>query len=471
MNPLYNALPVFAQNLAFTLGGYWVARTRFSRFFHETLEEWERTMDGPLLHLRAEQRERLDRVMRHARENVPYYRNLPAPSHKYDPEEAIAETLARIDPLDKAVYRDRWSEFIARDIPPRRRIRVSTSGTTGTALRLWVTPERIAENFAAVWRQRRSYGVDLSDPNLTFNGRMIVPFRQKRPPFWRRNAYAKQTLFSVYHMSPENLPLYVDSVHDTPARYAQGYPSALHLVGRAMLEAGRPLPPGRLVAVFTSSESLLSFQRSVIEEAFGAPVRDHYAASEQAVSMTACRLNRLHVDMEYCIVEVELEEETDEYVRGPLLVTGLGNDVIPFLRYRIGDVGTMAKTPCPCGRPGDSFLEIEGRVEDYVLTPDGRLVGRLDHIFKEQLDVAEAQILQGRAGSVRVLVVPQPSWNADSERSLRKEIRARLGDEMEVEIARVTSIPREPNGKFRAVKSFVGNLGERGSVEPAGALS
>jgi phenylacetate-CoA ligase len=471
VNPLYNALPVFAQNLAFTLGGYWVARTRFSRFFHQTLEEWERTVHGPLLHLRAEQRERLDRLVRHARENVPYYRDLPRPSHRYDPDEAIADTLARIQPLDKATYRDRWQEFIARNISLRRQIRVSTSGTTGTALRLWVTPQRLAENFAAVWRQRRLYGADLSDPNLTFNGRMIVPAHQKRPPFWRRNAYAKQTLFSVYHMSPQHLPFYVEAIHATPARYAQGYPSALHLVGRAMLEAGRPLPPGRLVAVFTSSESLLSFQRAVIEEAFGAPVRDHYAASEQAVSMTACPLNRLHVDMEYCIVEVEPEEETETYVSGPLLVTGLGNDVLPFLRYRIGDVGTMAKTPCPCGRPGDSFFEIEGRVEDYVVTPDGRLVGRLDHIFKEQLDIGEAQIVQDRDGALRVLVVPQPSWSDDSERSLRKEIHARLGDEIRVEIVRVESIPREPSGKFRAVKSFEEKLGQRSALGLAGGVA
>ncbi len=462
MNPLYEALPVFAQNVANSIAGYWVARTRFSRYFDRTLAAWERSVSAPLLHLRAEQRERLDQIVRHAREHVPFYRGIPPPSQKYDPEEAIAATLASIKPLDKVLYRERWIEFLADNVPARRRVRISTSGTTGTALRLFATPERIAENFAAVWRQRRAFGANLEDPNLTFNGRMIVPFRQQRPPFWRRNAYAGQTLFSVYHMSPPNMPAYVEAVHATPARYAQGYPSALHLVARAMLAAGRPLPKGRLVGVFTSSESLLEFQRDAIEEAFGAPVRDHYAASELAVSMTACALNRLHVDMEYCIVEVEPVEETDAWVRGPLLVTGLGNDVLPFLRYRIGDIGRLAKTPCPCGRPGDSFLEIEGRVEDYVATPDGRLVGRLDHIFKQQLDVAEAQIVQERPDRIRVFVVPSRGWHDASEASLVQEIRKRLGDEIAIAIECVESIPREPNGKFRAVKSYVGNLAVAG---------
>lgn len=458
MNPLYEALPVFAQNVANTAAGYWVARTRFSEDFDRTLAAWERSAHGPLLHLRAEQRERLDRIVRHAREHVPYYRGLPPPSQKYDPDEAIAATLATIPPLDKARYRERWREFLATNVPPHRRVRISTSGTTGTALRLFATPERIAESFAAVWRQRRAFGANTSDPNLTFNGRMIVPFRQQRPPFWRRNAWAGQTLFSVYHMSPANMDAYVQAVHDTPARYVQGYPSALHLVARAMLAQRRPLPPGRLVAVFTSSESLLEFQRDVIAEAFGAPVRDHYACSELAVSMGACAHDRLHVDMEYGIVEVEPLEETAEWVRGPLLVTGLGNEALPFLRYRIGDVGTRAKTPCPCGRPGDTFLAIEGRVEDYVTTPDGRLIGRLDHVFKQQTSVAEAQIVQDRPDRIRVFVVPSADWRDASEALLVQEIRKRLGDEISIAIELTAAIPREPNGKFRAVKSYLGNL-------------
>jgi phenylacetate-CoA ligase len=254
------------------------------------------------------------------------------------------------------------------------------------------------------------------------------------------------------------MPAYVQAVHDTPARYAQGYPSALHLVARAMLAEGRPLPRGRLVAVFTSSESLLEFQRDVIAEAFGAPVRDHYACSELAVSMGACAHDRLHVDMEYCIVEVEAAEETAEWVRGPLLVTGLGNEALPFLRYRIGDVGTRAKTPCPCGRPGDTFLSIEGRIEDYVATPDGRLIGRLDHVFKQQTSVAEAQIVQDRPDRIRVFVVPSPDWRDASEALLVQEIRKRLGDEISISVEPTIAIPREPNGKFRAVKSYLGNL-------------
>ena len=224
----------------------------------------------------------------------------------------------------------------------------------------------------------------------------------------------------------------------------EGYPSAIHLMARALLKEDAPLPEGRVKAIFTSSESLLAFQRESIEKAFNAPVRDRYGVSEKAVSMTECAEGRLHVDMEFCIVEVDVTEQTAESETGPLIVTGLAADATPFIRYRIGDVGTRSKTPCPCGRAGDSFLAVDGRIEDYVLTPDGRLVGRLDHVFKQQLEVAEAQITQETPAAVNVLIVARDGYSEASERRLIRDIRSRLGPEIEIRVEYVDDIPRSP---------------------------
>ena len=130
----------------------------------------------------------------------------------------------------------------------------------------------------------------------------------------------------------------------------------------------------------------------------------------------------------------------------------------PFIRYRIGDVGTRLKGPCDCGRPGDVFLDIDGRIEDYVSTPDGRLVGRLDHIFKEQYEIEEAQIVQHDIDSVSVLVVAGSRFSERHRKSLEREVHARLGARIRVDIEAVQTIEREPNGKFRAVKSTVAGL-------------
>ncbi len=455
MNPLYEALPVFAQNVACSAAGWRRSHQRFTRHFRRTLEQWERSVDACDDELRAIQALRLADLIDYARKYVPHYASIPAIRRRRDPRDAIAATLSEIPPLRKEVYRDLPVQLLSREYPRRFWTQGRTSGTTGTALMLWYSGNALSEEYAAVWRMRRRFGVAPLDPHLTFGGQMVVPLHTTEPPFWRHDSALNQTLFSLYHVSPQNLPAYVDAVHEASAVYVQGYPSSLHLVARALLDAGRPLPKGRLTGVFTSSESVLANQRAAIEEAFGARLYDRYGASELAVSMTSCDMGNLHVDMEFCIVEVEPQESGPGWVRGPLLVTGFANRATPFIRYRIGDIGTRLEAPCPCGRAGDVFQSIDGRLEDYVVTPDGRTIGRLDHVFKRLTDIAEAQIIQLAVDQVLVKVVAQPSYGDASQRALLHELRARLGEEMTISIERVSDIPRESNGKLRAVKSLL----------------
>lgn len=455
----YHAVPISAQNLLCTADGYRRSRHRFTSYFKARLAEWEKTAHDPIEKHHARQWAALQQLIRRARSQTRYYEFLPQVVEASDPATALERTLKEIPVLEKSVYRARTKDFLAADMRPSDYVERSTSGTTGTALRIFASNDRFAENYAAVWRQRRSFGVTRGDPFLAFTGQMTTPTAQKKPPFWRFDRHSNRTLFSIYHMSPENLAAYIDPIHELPAAYVEGYPSALHIVSRAMIDAERCLPPGRLKAIFTSSESLLSHQRAAIETAFAAPVRDHYAATEHVVSMAACEVNGLHVDMEFGIVEVEAQEETDEWVRGPLIVTGLGRPAAPMIRYRIGDVGTRSKKPCSCGRPGDVFLDIDGRIEDYIVTPDGRQVGRMDHAFKGRFDITEAQIVQSQIEELRVLVVPGGDWNHDSQQRLHRELHQRLGAKMRIDIELVDQIAREPNGKLRAVKSAINGAG------------
>ena len=454
---IYGALPIAVQNALCTLDGYRRSRDRFTPHFTAKLAEWEGSVGDPVEAHHARQLAELKALLLRAKAQTRYYKFLPDPAlgGDSDPKAALDAILKEIPILEKSVYRARTNDFLAADMRPSDYVERSTSGTTGTALRIFDSRERFAENYAAVWRQRRSFGVSLDDPFFAFTGQVTTPLAQKDPPFWRTDRHSGRVLFSAYHMSPENLTAYIDQILELPARYGEGYPSALHIISRSMIDEGRCLPEGRLKAIFTSSESLLPHQRAAIETAFGAPIRDHYAATEHVVSMTACELNMLHVDMEFGIVELEVQEETDEWSRGPLIVTGLGRPAAPMIRYRIGDVGTRSKKPCGCGRPGDVFFDIDGRIEDYILTPDGRRVGRMDHVFKGRFDIAEAQIIQDSPTALRVLIVPGSEWNDEGRRRLRRSLEGRLGQGMEIQIEIVEQIPREPNGKLRAVKSSV----------------
>jgi phenylacetate-CoA ligase len=455
---LYERLPIFAQNLACTWAGWRRRGTRFSPEFHRVMAAWEELGRAPLGALHAFQAARLRQTLARARLHVPAYRaqDLPPPDEDPDPSEAIRKTLASLPVLEKATVRDHPESFVADDLDRASLLVGRTSGTTGSAVPLLHTRHAMVEEWVTVWRQRRSFGVDIDDAHLTFAGHSVVPFAQKRPPYWRQNRALHQTLFSIYHLSPEAMPAYVDAVHAMRPVYVVGYPSVLHRVAVALLDAGRPLPVRRLRALFACSESILAWQRETIERAFGTPLLDRYGSAEFAGSMTQCAEGRLHLDMEFGIAELEVSERGEGWERGQLLLTGFCNDAMPFLRYRIGDIATRHLEPCPCGRAGDTFEDVDGRVEDVVVTPDGREIGRLDHVFKDLRGIREAQVRQERPEDVEVRLVPAAGWGEDEEARLRAELGRRLGPDVAIRVNVVEAIPREANGKLRAVISRLG---------------
>lgn len=92
--------------------------------------------------------------------------------------------------------------------------------------------------------------------------------------------------------------------------------------------------------------------------------------------------------------------------------------------------------------------KVEGRLDDVILTRDGRRVGRLDPVFKSDLPIREAQIIQQSLDSIRVRFVPTPDYTPQDGMIIGQRLRDRLGD-MEIVLEPVERIPRSANGKFR----------------------
>jgi phenylacetate-CoA ligase len=93
---------------------------------------------------------------------------------------------------------------------------------------------------------------------------------------------------------------------------------------------------------------------------------------------------------------------------------------------------------------------IEGRIDDVLLTRDGRAATALDIVFDGIATIREAQIIQERLDLVRVRVAPAPGFSAACEQTITTGVRERLG-EVQVVVDRVDVIPRTSNGKLRTV--------------------
>jgi phenylacetate-CoA ligase len=85
-----------------------------------------------------------------------------------------------------------------------------------------------------------------------------------------------------------------------------------------------------------------------------------------------------------------------------------------------------------------------------LVTPDGRLVGRLDPVFKGTNAIREAQIIQETLDHVRVLLAPAPGFTEKDEAEMVHNLLDRMGD-VRVTVEHVDVLPRTANGKVRAV--------------------
>jgi phenylacetate-CoA ligase len=453
---LYDRLPVTAQQWLVSAAGWRSYRIRFGAPFRRILQELRQSdrMDADAV--RADQERRLREMVRWAATTVPYYRDLFA-REGVDPDSIQGlDDLARIPYLEKETVRNHARELRSEAIPDRQIIPGHTSGTTGTALQLFHTREALGWEYAVIWRQREWFRVRVNDRFAAFGGQTVVPFHQSTPPFWRYDRARVRMLFSIYHMTPDNLEHYANELRRPGYAFWQGYPSAIALVSEFINDRGIELGDAAPRAVFTSSESLLDFHRSQIARAADAPIADRYGQSEFSVSAVQCPQGTYHVDSEFCVIEIDPHEETEDWVRGEVISTGFANRAMPFLRYRTGDVATLRKRgACPCGRARPILELIDGRIEDYVVTPDGRRIGRMDHIFKDALEVKEAQIYQPSLRRLVVRLVPRPAFDPAVRKAIEENLRRRIGDELQIEFELTDQIPRLPSGKFRAVVSEI----------------
>jgi len=262
---------------------------------------------------------------------------------------------------------------------------------------------------------------------------------------------------SAYHLSPDNILAYLGAMQCYGVRYIWGYASALYALAQTVLERDLAVPA--LEVAISNAEPLYEHQRKAIEQAFGCPVRNTYGMAEAVCAASECKFGNMHLWPEAGVLEV-FDDEVDESVTpgevGRFICTGLANADMLLIRYEIGDRGAIASPDevCDCGRNLPLLQKVEGRMDDVILTPDGRRIGRLDPIFKADMPIREAQIIQERLDLIRLLVVPTLEYTDIIGELIIQRLRDRVGD-IEVDLEVVADIPRTENGKFRAVISHV----------------
>jgi phenylacetate-CoA ligase len=226
----------------------------------------------------------------------------------------------------------------------------------------------------------------------------------------------------------------------------------MYTLSTLMEEAGLRLT-NRPKYVVAGADALTPEFEASIRRGFGVPVTEQYGMAEFAGNMSKCEQGRFHLDFECCHLEQEAIPGADNQCK--LIFTGWGNPAMPFIRYEVGDIGSAASDGCACGRSSLGLERIDGRLEDFVVTPDGRRVIGMNQVLEYARNAKTIQVYQCETGAIELRVVPGNGFGDEDKQALVRELRRRVGPEMAIHFRLVDRFVLSPTGKFRAVISEV----------------
>ncbi len=443
---LYWRLPIRLQEMA--LSSY--SRHLEKAFYGSVYEEWIqwliRSKNWSRSRIKEWENQQLQYILELASKHVPYYRNK---WKDIDWKNVRSERdLYLLPTLDKQLTRQNEQSFIVENKNPKSLWCYKTSGTTGTSLRTYCTIPMVQKDQALTEVMiRYEAGVSNHMPRCMVGGRPIIRGNTNKPPYWRFNRRWSQLYFSSYHISKKTVIEYINALKKYKSTWIVGYGSAIAALAESALQAG--VEPYAVRSVVVSGDTLSKGMRLSIETFFQCKCYDFYGQSEGITMAMECNHGRIHVVPIVGIMEILREDGTpcEPGEEGEIVATTLLNDAMPLIRYRTGDCAAWAKEQeCQCGNPNPVITSLEGRVDDYLLTSDGRKIGRLSTAMKRSPSIHSAQIVQDKPGHAFLLVRPGERYQRSHAEAVCDDIRERIG-KFELDTLEVAEIPKTLQGK------------------------
>jgi phenylacetate-CoA ligase len=312
-----------------------------------------------------------------------------------------------------------------------------TSGTSGSPLVVYRSFDAILNENAYVWWYRMQCGLDPRDKKISIRGDL------NRNELFFNDIVSKTLFVSSFALNKENIEKIIPIIRNYKAKGILGYPSSLNTIASWLLDNNQEL---FIPFCFTSSETLLGFQKENIGRSFNTEIFDWYGNAERTISLYSSK-NKYYEPLLYSI---------NEYSDESIITTSLINNHFPLIRYEVNDT---ISTNHHYAKDKKSIIidKIEGRIEDSILLSDGSVIGRLDVIFKGVKNIKMAQIIQDDISYIDVKIVPLKEYSKKDQNHLKHNLIRKLGNEIKYNILQINEdeVEKTKSGKYKLVISNI----------------
>jgi phenylacetate-CoA ligase len=417
------------------------------------LRELERTQWLSQEELEEYQLAKLQRLVAHAYEKVPFYRERYSQAGIQPRDIKTLKDFEALPFLTRHDIRENAGRMVTEGVPLHKLFPVETSGSTGEPIQFYVEGSFWWWNAANVFRGRQWHGVRDGDKIALFWGAQIdLPSWSLRNRL--RAALSRQRYLNAFTMSKATMQEFAEMLIGWQPAMLKAYPSSLYLFARSLKEWGVKDIRPRFIE--TTSEKLSLHQRELLEDVFGCPAGDQYSSRELGTIAYPCENTSLHTSADLRYVEIIAKDQPVQPGQmGELVVTSFDQYAMPFIRYKKQDIAVWEPRPCSCGRSFPRLQEIVGRTGECLVTSTGEYVSShyFEYLFRARPEIIRYQVHQRDREHMDIQLVSEVPMSTDWLREARQKICERFGQQTQLDIQLVEDIPLTRAGKHRHIYS------------------
>ena len=407
--------------------------------------------------MRQLQTHKLRRLVQHAYRHVPYYRQAMRRAQVAPEDIRTLDDLRKLPLLSKDDIRQHLDSGMLSDNHRKAEIlRITTSGSTGEPFVCYADRAQLEFRWAATLRSQEWTGYRFGDRTLRLWHQTLGMDRSQVVRERADAILSRRRFIPAYEMSAQTISALCDQIRDYQPVLVDGYAESFNFLARYLKEhrpRSGPLAPS-LRGIISSAQSLPAESRRIIEEAFGCPVFDKYGAREFSGIAYECEAHAgHHIVAEGYIVEVWKDGRPARPGEvGEIVITDLNNYCLPFIRYRIGDLGEAMdeNAPCACGRGLPRIGNIEGRVQSIILGDGDRYLPSsfFLHLFKDYATaIRHFQVVQETRGAITLKIVKGERYTDEVLHQALAILQRFVGPGMRIDVEFVETIPLVRTGK------------------------
>jgi phenylacetate-CoA ligase len=399
---------------------------------------------------------RLRGTIKHASDKVPFYRKRYSDAGVGPNDIVDVSSITKLPLIEKKELRATpLHERTAMSINVASCISRKTSGSTGTPFEILEDPYSAATRDAMFLQWLWAYGVRPLDricrlipPALSSQSETRLADMSGAWGCIRRTRSRRLSL-------ADDIPVHLKFFSKWKPKVLIAPPSYLKALMKFSEERGCS---ANFELVVTSGEILDGSTRARIGEKLQAEVYDYYGTEETGPLAWECPGHMgYHIGIESSAVEfLRNGEPVASGESGEICATSFHRMATPIIRYSTGDMGRPLEGECSCGRGLPLMSQVEGRVMDFIVTADGRLISpySIMSVLEALPGVDQYKVVQRRDFSIELLL----RTTKRDESILRKageRCKTLFDDSIQIDSRLVDAIDNRRGLKLKMVESLV----------------